>query len=122
MILNQTWLQDLHALMVDRTSGFSVEQLEQMNAAVMGIVWRKRGDWNRTVVGEVVRQVFNDTVADIEEWQKIAEGSQEKTAPDGAGAGLGVSVGSARGDGSWQDAPQGGVGAGPDVAQGQQWR
>ena len=90
--------------MVEVSSGFSVEQLEQMNAAVMGAVWHGRGDWNRTRLAEKVKEVFNKTADDIQECQKIANGSQEDAVRQGQGVGLGVS------------------GAAPEMVQAPQWR
>lgn len=86
-ILDTVWLHKLHAEIVERSSGFSVEQLEQMNAAVMGAVWRGRGEWNRMVLAEQVRKVFDECVEDIVECQRIAKWSQSQET-DGEGNGV----------------------------------
>lgn len=76
-ILDTVWLHKLHSEVVERSSGFSVEQLQQMNAAVMGAVWKGRGEWNRMVLAEEVRKVFDACVEEIIECQRIAKMSQE---------------------------------------------
>jgi len=63
-------------MLVDRTSGCSVEQLEQINRELMDEVWRTRGEWNRMAVLSSLTSVFNDTIGDIELVQGKLEGSQ----------------------------------------------
>jgi len=63
---------------VETTSGCNIEQLEQLNAALMAKVWETRGEWNRNQVAADVTLVFNDTIEDIELTQKIMPPSQEE--------------------------------------------
>ena len=65
----------LHTV-VDRTSGCSVEQLEQINRELMDEIWRTRNEWNRMTVLSSLASVFNDTIGDIELVQGMLEGSQ----------------------------------------------
>lgn len=71
------YLSELHRLLGEKTSGFSVEQLEQTNAALVDAVWKNRSKWNRGRVADAVAAAFNKVVKEIEEMQKIAKQSQE---------------------------------------------
>ncbi len=72
--------------LTDRTSGCSIEQLEQINRELMDEVWRTRGDFNRSRVLGVLHRAFNDTIADIELCQSVPEPlSQEERNQDGDG-------------------------------------
>jgi hypothetical protein len=65
-------------LVVDETSGATIEQLEQINRDLMDEVWRTRGEWNRTKVVTALTGVFNDTIKDIELCQgRVRPSSQE---------------------------------------------
>ncbi|PSS00960.1 hypothetical protein BD289DRAFT_479158 [Coniella lustricola] len=66
----------LEALM-ERTSGCSIEQLEQINRELMDHIWASKHEWNRIKVLNQLRQVFNETISDIEEIQGCAPLSQE---------------------------------------------
>ncbi|KAJ6013996.1 Tat-binding [Penicillium herquei] len=55
----------LHGDLVDKTHGCSVEQLEEINTALMGYVWAKRGEWDRTCVAQGVTETFNEVLEDI---------------------------------------------------------
>ena len=73
----------LHDQLTERSSGCSVEQLEQLNAACMDAVWRTRGEWNRMVVMKAVEKAFNVTVRDIEDYQSIL--TQTQSSGNGSG-------------------------------------
>ena len=70
-IINQTTIEALHVSLTKASSGFSVEQLEQIMAGLMDVVWRLRGNWNRNVVAKEVEVVFNRVVEDIEACQDV---------------------------------------------------
>ncbi|EME48545.1 hypothetical protein DOTSEDRAFT_76153 [Dothistroma septosporum NZE10] len=76
-ILDVDSLEHFHGELVERSSGLSLEQLEQVNAALMDIIWKNRGEWNRDKVWHEVQTCFNDTIKDIEELQEIMNPSQE---------------------------------------------
>ena len=76
-ILDEVILSRLHEELVKRSSGSSVEQLEQINASLMDAIWRTRGEWNRNRVSTVVKDAFNATISDIEACQRILKPSQE---------------------------------------------
>ncbi|KAK1079969.1 TAT-binding protein-like protein 7, AAA ATPase [Friedmanniomyces endolithicus] len=78
LILDPKGLHELHEQLVQRSSGFSVEQLEQVNAQLMDVLWKTRGNWNRTQVLMGIKDAFNETGRDIEAGQKIAGPSQPK--------------------------------------------
>lgn len=60
-----------------RTSGCSVEQLEQVYSAMMDKIWNTRGEWNRTKVVREVRAEVEEVVEDMRGWQGGWEGSLE---------------------------------------------
>lgn len=62
---------------VGRTSGCSVEQLEQVYSAMMDKIWNTRGEWNRIKVVREVRAEVEDVVEDMRGWQGGWEGSLE---------------------------------------------
>ncbi|WPG97448.1 tat-binding like 7 [Acrodontium crateriforme] len=66
----------LNKMLVDKTSGMSVEQLEQVNAALMSVIWSERGQWNRVKVLHAIVGAFNETVQDIEQCQAMLDPSQ----------------------------------------------
>lgn len=65
----------LHDL-TERTSGCTIEQLEQINRELMEEIWRTRGEGNRTKVLNDLASVFNDTIKDIENTQGLLQASQ----------------------------------------------
>lgn len=75
LILDRVQLAQLHSALVEKTDGFSIEQLEQINASLMATVWRARGDWNRDRIVTLVSEAFNDTMADLEELKTILPNS-----------------------------------------------
>jgi ATPase family AAA domain-containing protein 2 len=70
LIIDHKYIHNLHEQITDRTSGFSVEQLEQVNSALMDVIWKTRGEWNRKEVAEQVGKAFNAVVADMKEVQQ----------------------------------------------------
>ena len=62
---------------VGKTSGFSVEQLEQIYSVLMDKIWRTRGDWDRVRVTEQVAEAFEDCLEDMEHFQTFGEPSGE---------------------------------------------
>ncbi|KAF2209784.1 hypothetical protein CERZMDRAFT_46584 [Cercospora zeae-maydis SCOH1-5] len=62
--------------MVDSSSGLSLEQMEQIRARAMDLIWRERANWNRDMVLVRAADVFNDTLDDIESCQEVLEPSQ----------------------------------------------
>lgn len=63
--------------LTDRTSGCTIEQLEQINRELMDHIWSTKAEWNRMkVLGQLIK-IFNETIADIEEEQGVGEPSQD---------------------------------------------
>lgn len=54
-----------------RTSGCTIEQLEQINRELMSKLWETRGEHNRMKVLAIVTRVFNETMDDIGEMQVL---------------------------------------------------
>ncbi|KAF2691817.1 AAA-domain-containing protein [Lentithecium fluviatile CBS 122367] len=77
LIIDEKHVSEFHDLLVEQTSGCSLEQLEQINAALMEAVWKQRAEWNRNVVLRQVIEAFNEIIADIQAMQEIMRSSQE---------------------------------------------
>lgn len=77
LILTDELVTDLHHHLVSSTSGCSLEQLEQINAALMDALWKHRSDYNRNVVLQRVQDAFNVIIEDIQKMQEILKSSQE---------------------------------------------
>lgn len=78
LLLDVNQLNELHGMLVTKTSGCSLEQLEQINAALMDSIWKHRAEWNRNIVLHKVMDAFNEIIADIQTMQKIMRSSQEE--------------------------------------------
>ncbi|KAI9663911.1 MAG: hypothetical protein M1821_007401 [Bathelium mastoideum] len=74
--INTKYLAELHKELTTRSSGLSVEQLEQVNASLMDAIWKHKTDWNRDNVAVAVQHNFNETIKDIEMVQGIEDPSQ----------------------------------------------
>ncbi|KAI9882865.1 MAG: hypothetical protein M1823_005384 [Watsoniomyces obsoletus] len=70
-ILDPKFIDELLEDLADRTSGCSVEQMEQINTALTDSIWKQRGEWDRNKVGEELQKVFNEVIQDIEDMQRI---------------------------------------------------
>ncbi|KAF4121196.1 AAA+-type ATPase, SpoVK/Ycf46/Vps4 family [Geosmithia morbida] len=62
--------------LTDKTSGCTIEQLEQINRELMDEIWRGRNEWNRQMVLNHVTSVFNQAIDDIESMQGVGPLSQ----------------------------------------------
>nr|POE77746.1 tat-binding like 7 [Quercus suber] len=77
LVLDTNFMGELHSEFVRRSSGMSVEQLEQVNASLMSVIWEMRNEWNRNKLLKRLQDAFNDIVDDIEACQKIMDPSQK---------------------------------------------
>ena len=64
-VINAGVEDEFHKLLVRRTSGLSVEQLEQVHSALMDAVWRHRQEYNRVRVQKIVEDAFNEVMPDL---------------------------------------------------------
>ena len=78
LILDDIMLRELHRNLVSSTSGCSLEQLEQINAALMDAIWKHRAEYNRNIVLQQVKDSFNVIITDIQTMQQILKSSQEE--------------------------------------------
>ncbi|KAL8371486.1 hypothetical protein RB595_001330 [Gaeumannomyces hyphopodioides] len=76
-VLDQVQLQQFLQSLTNRTSGCTVEQLEQINRELMEEVWNTRHEWNRNKVLGRLTSVYNETIQDIEEVQGSFPNTQE---------------------------------------------
>ena len=76
-MIDDKFTQMLQRELVARSSGLTVEQLEQVNASIMDAIYTTREQWNRNLVVTAVTEAFNETIADIEACQKVLQWSQE---------------------------------------------
>lgn len=67
LAIDHDFVTRLHDNVASRTTGCSVEQLEQVNSVLMDTVWRMRQEWNRSVVALKVGEAFNKILEDMEE-------------------------------------------------------
>lgn len=62
---------EIHDKLAKATSGYSVEQLEQVNAALMDHVWKSKSNFDRDEVARTAYEVFEDVHADIRAMQSL---------------------------------------------------
>jgi hypothetical protein len=77
LILDLDVVARLHNKLTLNTSGFSVEQLEQVNTNLMDSVWHMRAEWNRNNVVTGLSERFNAVLEDMQEMQEIHPISQK---------------------------------------------
>lgn len=58
-------LSRLEADLRDKTSPLNVEELEQLRAACLALVWKHRSDWNRTALIQELRRVVERFVEEV---------------------------------------------------------
>lgn len=75
-VLDLEVVERLHTQLALSTSGFSVEQLEQINTNLMDYVWHQRGEWNRTLVADGLGKTYNAVLEDMQAMQEIGPISQ----------------------------------------------
>ncbi|GAM83409.1 hypothetical protein ANO11243_013970 [Dothideomycetidae sp. 11243] len=116
---DQNVLAEMHSQLVHRSSGLSVEQLEQVMASLMRAIWESKREWNRNLAAKAVEEAFNETIRDLESVQEILKPSQDDVDYAGIGAGKGsmmvtsgghsgTATGTGAGAGNWwgaQSAP-----------------
>jgi hypothetical protein len=78
LVIEEKFVERLHNELIKRSSGLSVEQLEQVNASIMEAIYVTREMWNRNVVIKAVSDAFNECVGDIEACQRVLKASQEE--------------------------------------------
>ncbi|KAL8874214.1 MAG: hypothetical protein Q9174_000406, partial [Haloplaca sp. 1 TL-2023] len=78
LIIDRHEIDHFLNVVIDESSGFSVEQLEQMYSVLMDKIWKTRGDWNRTRVTSQVLAEFHEASKDIGDCQRILPPSQEE--------------------------------------------
>ncbi|KAF2867885.1 ATPase family AAA domain-containing protein 2 [Massariosphaeria phaeospora] len=90
LILDEAHLNTLHANLVNKSSGCSLEQLEQVNAAIMECIWKHKAEYNRNILLQKVADTFNDIITDIGEMQVILKMSQDplQDLPSSQGPGM----------------------------------
>jgi hypothetical protein len=75
-IADESFIDDMLTRLVEGSSGCSIEQLEQINRELMETLWKERGEYNRNLVADKLVHVFNQTITDIEDMQKVLAASQ----------------------------------------------
>ncbi|KAK3380216.1 hypothetical protein B0T24DRAFT_186447 [Lasiosphaeria ovina] len=76
-VMHEGKINEFLATLADRTSGCSVEQLEQINRELMDEIWKTRNEWNRMTVLSTLTSVFNDTISDIELVQGMLDNNSQ---------------------------------------------
>jgi ATPase family AAA domain-containing protein 2 len=77
IILDESFVNSLLETFTAKSSGCSIEQLEQVNRELMNTLWEMRGEYNRTRVATELSKVFNEAIKDIESMQKVLQPSQD---------------------------------------------
>ena len=83
LVIDPVMTDKLLEYLTDQTSGFSVEQLEQVYSALMNQIWKTRGEWSRVKVIEEVKAAFKEVTDDIKVCQDLLDGSMEISTQDG---------------------------------------
>ncbi|KAF2741471.1 ATPase family AAA domain-containing protein 2 [Polyplosphaeria fusca] len=78
LILDEASVLALHQGLAEKSSGLSLEQMEQVNATLMDCIWKYRAEYNRNKVVQEVSNAFNGIVSDIQTMQAILKASQEE--------------------------------------------
>lgn len=76
LIVDHGYIDKLRTELTLRTSGFTVEQLEQINTHLMDCLWKKRGEWDRTKVAVSLQEEFNEVFQDMQQNQEFMSMSQ----------------------------------------------
>lgn len=71
----EPYVAQLEDYVADHTSGFSVEQLEQINREMMDKLWQSRNEWNRLNAYYSVKGIFDRVLAEMESLQQAPLGS-----------------------------------------------
>jgi hypothetical protein len=69
------FLREIHDKLTKRSSGYTIEQLEQVNAAIMDHVWRSKTNYNRDDVARQAYDVFLDVNSDVKALQNMMAAS-----------------------------------------------
>lgn len=77
LITDPAMTDGLLDVLAEQTSGYSVEQLEQVYSALMDQIWKTRGEWNRIKVARDVGGVFEEVTEDIRTCQDLCDRSME---------------------------------------------
>ncbi|KAK4241716.1 hypothetical protein C8A03DRAFT_12059 [Achaetomium macrosporum] len=112
-IIDEGRVHEFLQTLADRTSGCSVEQLEQIYRELMDEIWKTRHEWNRMTVLNTLMSVFNDTIGDIELVQGALVDSQKQQNQNqnkGGNKGHGGGGGADGGDGEVLESVEGGGG------------
>ena len=77
LVIDHAYCSNLLEALVSRTSGCSVEQLEQLCSAMMSEIWRTRDQWDRGRVARKVGAILEEVLDDVRECQGMSTGSME---------------------------------------------
>ena len=77
LVIDHAYCSNLLEALVSKTSGCSVEQLEQLHSAMMSEIWRTRDQWDRGRVARKIGAILDDVLDDIRMCQGVFTGSME---------------------------------------------
>jgi ATPase family AAA domain-containing protein 2 len=77
LVMDHQTVEQLHHQLTQRTSGCSVEQLEQINTHLMDCLWNMRGEWDRNKVIFKIKDTFNEVLDDMQSTQEFESISQK---------------------------------------------
>lgn len=64
-ILNESKVEEFTSKLIDETAGFTVEELEQINSALVDTMWQHRAEWDRTSVLATLTEQLASTARQI---------------------------------------------------------
>ena len=71
LLLDEDRLQALQDELVRGTNEYTIEQLEQVNAAIMDTVWRNRNSWDRNMIIDEAKEAMSEVFDDIKEFNAL---------------------------------------------------
>ncbi|KAK6331606.1 hypothetical protein TWF718_002155 [Orbilia javanica] len=76
--LDEDELKNFHEHLVTSSAGYTIEQLEQVNAAIMDLVWQYRADWDRNKILREAKDVVREVTEDIAEMNRLLKISKAR--------------------------------------------
>jgi hypothetical protein len=71
-VLSEDHLAQLETVIAEHTAGFTVEELEQLRAALMQRIWKRRSDWDRSALLDEMIVVSNSFIQQVNEAKAAA--------------------------------------------------
>lgn len=73
LLLDHNTLKAFHRDLVNKTNDFTIEQLEQVNAAIMDLIWKHRNSWDRNDIIVDAEFALKEVLEDIHEMDQFSQ-------------------------------------------------